>query len=173
MEIPQSLQTIAEISIAFAGFSGLIVALRKNRGALTSLEKFRLQVLLSLSFGAMFLAFLPEILESAGLQGREIWTYAGIVLILYSIVFLAWWIKAARMQGRSFPEVFDWGVFSRMTAGHVLVILLQLACIAALLPDLGATAYFVALVWYLIHAAQQFARMLFVQPNSPEQQNNN
>jgi len=29
MHIPQSLQTIAKISIALAGFSGLIVALRR------------------------------------------------------------------------------------------------------------------------------------------------
>ncbi len=54
MQVPQSLQTIAEISIAFAGFSGLIVALRKNTGPLTEVEKYRLQILLTLAFGAMF-----------------------------------------------------------------------------------------------------------------------
>jgi hypothetical protein len=31
MTIPASLQTIAEISLAFAGFSGLVMALRKNK----------------------------------------------------------------------------------------------------------------------------------------------
>ena len=57
--IPDSLQTIAEISIGLAGFSGLVVALRKGSGPLDDIQKYRLRILFSLSFGAMFLS-LPE-----------------------------------------------------------------------------------------------------------------
>jgi hypothetical protein len=39
MIIPGSFQTVAEISIGFAGFSGLIVALRKDAGPLTDVQK--------------------------------------------------------------------------------------------------------------------------------------
>lgn len=166
MHVPQSLQTIAEISIAFAGFSGLIVALRKKAGPLTKLEKFRLQILLILAFGAMFLSFLPEVLQSLELESRDAWMYAGTVLCLYSVVFLVWWVRKSRNLAHVAPEIFDWGAFSRMAVGHVAIILLQLAAIFSLVDDKGATAYVIALIWYLIHAAQQFARMLFVQPNS-------
>lgn len=38
MNIPQSLQIIADIGIAFAGFSGLIVAFRRNAGPLTNVQ---------------------------------------------------------------------------------------------------------------------------------------
>ena len=56
-----------------------------------------------------------------------------------------------------------------MTVGHIAIILLQIANIFSLIADTGATAYVIGLIWYLIHAAQQFARMLFVQPIEPEQ----
>ena len=166
MEIPQSLQTIAEISIAFAGFSGLIVALRKNVGPLTGLEKYRLQILLTLAFGAMFLSFLPELLENLGTSAHDIWVYAGSALSLYSIGFLLWWTLVSRRFAKAFPEIFNWTAFIRMSVGHIAIILLQLSVIFSLVTDIGAAAFVIALVWYLIHSAQQFARMLFVQPNA-------
>jgi hypothetical protein len=164
MHIPQSLQTIAEISIAFAGFSGLIVALRKAVGPLTEIEKYRLQILLTLAFGAMFLSFFPEVLESLGVGEHETWVYAGSALCVYSTIFLVWWIYASRSFARAFPEIFHWSAFFRMTAGHVAVMLFQLSAIFSLVVDKGAAVFVIALVWYLIHAAQQFSRMLFVQP---------
>ena len=167
MQIPQSLQTIAEISIAFAGFSGLIVALRKNVGPLTEVEKFRLQVLLTLAFGAMFLSFLPELLENLETSAHDTWVYAGSAVCLYSFGFLVWWIFASRRFAREFPEIFQWSAFIRMTVGHIAIILLQLSVIFFFVADKGAAAFVIALVWYLIHAAQQFARMLFVQPSVP------
>ncbi len=123
MHIPQSLQTIAEISIAFAGFSGLIVALRKSARPLTEIEKFRLQILLTLAFGAMFLSFFPEVLESLGVGEHETWVYAGSALCVYSTIFLAWWIYASRKFARAFAEIFHWSAFFRMTAGHLAVML--------------------------------------------------
>jgi hypothetical protein len=165
MHIPQSLQTIAEISIAFAGFSGLIVALRKTVGPLTELEKYRLQILLTLAFGAMFLSFLPEVLESLGIGEHDTWVYGGSALCIYSTIFLVWWIYASRSFARASPEIFHRSAFFRMTAGHVAIILLQLSAIFSLVVEKGEAAYIIALVWYLIHAAQQFARMLFVQPS--------
>lgn len=168
MQIPQSLQTIAEISIAFAGFSGLIVALRTKLGPLTELEKFRLQILLTLAFGAMFLAFLPEVLESFEMGARSTWVYSSSTLCLYSVVFLVWWVRKSRSFARSYPEIFNWSAFTRMAVGHIAIVLLQIAVILSFITDKGAPAYVIALIWYLIHAAQQFARMLFVQPNDPD-----
>ncbi len=165
MDTPDSLQTIAEIGIAFAGFSGLIVALRKNTGPLTAVDKYRLQTLLALAFGAMFLSLLPETLQHFGTPVQIIWPLASTTLSVYSIVFMFWWIAMSRRIMRSVPEIFNWFAISRMVAGHVLVVLLQLAVIFSLLQEIGIGAYITALIWYLLHAAQQFARMLFVQPD--------
>lgn len=69
----------------------------------------------------------------------------------------------------AFPEIFDWAAFSRMAVGHIAIVFLQLATVFSLIADKGATAFVIVLIWYLIHAAQQFARMLFVHPNDSAQ----
>ncbi len=166
MEFPQSLQIIAEIGIGLAGFSGLIVAFRKDAGPLTSVQKYRLQLLLALAFGAMFLALLPELLHYMGVPPDRLWTLAALVLSCYSVVFIIWWIIASRRLKASVPEIFNWFAFSRMAAGHVVVIILQLAVIFSLLDNISPGAYLAALIWYRLHAVQQFTRMLVVQPRN-------
>ena len=166
MPLPESLQTIAEVGVALAGFSGLVVAFRKKTGPLTEVEKYRLQVLLTMAFGAVFLSFLPEVLTSLELQAGRAWSYSGFALCFYSIIFLSWWLRATRNFIHTFPEIFHWTVFTRMALGHVGVIVLQLSAAFSLVPVTTATAFVIALIWYLIHSAQQFVRMLFVQPKS-------
>ena len=107
MDIPQSLQIIAEISIGLAGFSGLIVAFRKDAGPLTNVQKYRLQILLALAFGAMFLALLPELLHYMGVPPDRLWGLAALVLSCYSVVFLIWWITASYRLKASVPGIFN------------------------------------------------------------------
>lgn len=164
MDTPQSLQTVAEISIAFAGFSGLIVAFRRHRGPLTPVERFRLQILLALAFGAMLLSFVPELLAEAGLAAARVWVTASAVLGGWAVVFLAWWSWRSRRVSRQVPEIFNWFAFSRMAVGHVAVIVLQALVVIGVVRDHAPAAYLAGLIWLLLHAAHQFARMLFVQP---------
>jgi hypothetical protein len=131
MDMPNSLQMIAEISIAF---------------------------------GAMFLSLLPDLLHNYGFPAERIWPIASTALCVYSVVFVYWWISSSRQIMQSYPALFNWLAFSRIAAGHVLIILLQLAVVFSLIRDIGAAAYVSALIWYLLHAAQQFTRMLFIRP---------
>ena len=114
MPVPQSLQTIAEISIAFAGFSGLIVAFRRNQGPLTEIEKFRLQVLLGLAFGAMFLSMLPEWFQDLKIEDSRVWVFSSAVLCLYSVLFLSFWIVRSRPIRRN--RVFPPGLLTTRTS---------------------------------------------------------
>jgi len=166
MDVPQALQTIAEISIAFAGFSGLVVALRRNTGPLTDVQKYRLRVLLVLAFGAMFLSLLPELLAEFRVVPARLWLWASAVAMIFSAAFLVWWIAASRRMMRLVPEIFDGFAVFRMASGHVVVAALLLGVITGWIGERSAGAYTSALVWYLLHAAQQFSRMLFIQPRS-------
>ncbi len=166
MEIPGFLQTIADIGVAIAGFSGLIVALRKSAGPLTGVQKYRLQILLSLAFGAMFLSLLPELLLSSGIMADWIWKVSSSVLCLYSVVFLIWWTRASLQVKRTDPEIFNWPAWSRMTVGHVVVVLVQLAFLFSVFDLTGTAAFSAGLIWYLLHSAQQFTRILFVRAKS-------
>lgn len=160
MDPPPVLTVIAEISIAFAGFSGLIIALRKGKGPLTEVETYRVRVMLLLAFGALFLALLPELLSAAGVA--PLWRTASVVFTAYSIVALGWWVLVSMRIRKTHPEIFHWSAFSRMLSGHAVALALQIGVAAALIVDAAPAAYLAGLVWYLIHAAQQFSRMLFV-----------
>ena len=55
MEFQETLATVAQIAVALAGFSGLVVVLRRDKGPLNEIEKYRMSVLLATAFGAMFI----------------------------------------------------------------------------------------------------------------------
>ncbi len=162
--IPDSLQTIAEISIGLAGFSGLVVVFRKDAGPLNDVQKFRLRILFSLSFGAMFLSLLPDTLVNLGVPVERLWFYSSAAIFAYSFLFIVWWIKSSRRVARVAPEIFDWVAFTVMTIGHTIVLLLQLAVMLGLMENREPGVIALGLIWYLINAAQQFVRMLFIQP---------
>ena len=164
MEFPGYLQTIGEVGIGLVGFSGLILALRKSVGPLTEIHKYRLQVLFSLSFGAIFLSFLPELLFTFGVRNELVWKLASICLSLYSLVFLVWWFSRTVRIKKSNPEIFTWTVFRLVVSVHIVVVFIQLAYLLSI-PDIAdAAAFSLGLIWYLMHSAHQFVRMLFVQP---------
>ena len=166
--IPDSLQTIAEISIGLAGFSGLVVALRKGPGPLDDIQKYRLRILFSLSFGAMFLSLLPDMLVNFGVPDERVWIDSSAAICAYSFLFMAWWIVSSRRMARIAPEIFNWGAFSTMAAGHTIVLLLQLAVMLGFLESRAPGVITLGLIWYLIHSAQQFVRMLFIQPRESQ-----
>lgn len=163
MDIGNSLQVIAEVSIAFAGFSGLIVALRKSPGPLTEVQKFRIQLLLWLAFGALFLSFLPAIVRSFGAGESEVWKIGNASLLAYSLLFNTWALINTIRIAKTAPEIFNWFAFARMNTGHLLIIALQVYALVSSRSELAPAAFLAGLIWYLLHATQQFCRMLFVQ----------
>jgi hypothetical protein len=166
--IPDSLQTIAEISIGLAGFSGLIVALRRNPGPLTDVQKYRLRILFAMTFGAMFLSLLPELLQSFQVPEERIWFDASATMFVYSTGFVYWMVTRALRVAKVAPEIFNWLVFSSLTTGHVVVVLLQLGVMTSFVEGRAPGAFTMGLVWYLVHAAQQFIRMMFILPRNAE-----
>ena len=164
--IPDSFQTIAEISLGLAGFSGLIVALRKKSGPFTDVQKFRLYVLFGLTFGAMFLSLLPHLLVNLQIPDARLWFDCSIAMISFSLVFSIWMIRAGRRTATVAPEIFNWAIFFALTFGHGITILLQFAVIAGIIEDRAPGAFMLGLVWYLLHATFQFVRMLFVLPKN-------
>ena len=65
-------------------------------------------------------------------------------------------------------EIFNWRAFNTMLIGHIVVLGLQLALIFGLFSGRESGIFTLGLVWYLIHATQQFIRMLFISPRKTE-----
>lgn len=165
MNIPGVLQTTAEVGIGLAGFSGLLVALRKSSGPLSGVQKYRMRILFALSFGALFLSLMPEMLLNLEVNENNLWAYCSLAMVVYSAGFLYWWIASSRRIARMYPEIFHWRAFSAMATGHVINLILQSVVIFSLTDSRRAGLFLVGLTWYLAHASQQFIRMLFIQPD--------
>jgi hypothetical protein len=164
LETQESLTTIAEIAIALAGFSGLVVVLRKNNGPLTAIEKYRMTVLLATAFGALFLALLPATLQQLALSGDVIWKTSSALLTAFSIIFVVSWVLSSRRFFHVAREIFNVAAFSLMIAGHLTNVVLQMSIVFGFWADRMAGAYLLGLIWLLAHSSQQFVRMLFIQP---------
>lgn len=162
----ESLTTVAEIGIALAGFSGLVVVLRKNSGPLNEIEKFRMSVLLAAAFGAMFFALLPDVLQHLGFTDDTLWRMSSAFLVVFSIAFVIGWVLSSRRFFSVAREIFSVPAFSLMTLGHLINLILQLSATLGMWGDRSAGVYLLGLIWLLAHASQQFVRMLFIQPRT-------
>ena len=166
--IPDILHTIAEISIGLAGFSGLIVALRRTPGPLTDVQKFRLKVLFGNAFGAMFLSLLPFVLQSFQVPEQRVWFDSAATMLGYSLIFATWIVIAGNRIARIVPEIFNWLIFYSLAGMHVVVVILQAAVMTGFIERRAPGAYTLGLAWYLMHATYQFVRMLFILPRNPD-----
>lgn len=89
MEPTDVLGTVAEIAVAFAGFSGLVATLgRREQGALFTEDRVRLAVLLGASLSTTAFALLParaedpEVIERASAAALKFSTYVGFPGVL-------------------------------------------------------------------------------------------
>lgn len=162
MDPTELLATIAEIALGIAGFSGVMVAFMQRPGRLTEIETYRIAVLLGASLGALFLALLPLTLMQFGLEPGAVWRSAGLAMVGLSVVGVAVYLRASRGAARHAPEIFNRPVFASLLAGHVANVVLQIVALTS--PDPSPGPYSLGLLWLLLHAAIQFARILFVRP---------
>jgi hypothetical protein len=96
--------SIAELALAVAGFSGVITAFMKRPGKLSIVEVYRIAVLLGITFGAVFLALLPVVLEQFGLGGTRLWTSVSTVMAVCSTIALGVFLYSSRLIHRLAPR---------------------------------------------------------------------
>ena len=146
-------QSIAGIAVAFAGFTGIVLALRTARSArATAVARSRLLDLLLASLGAVFFAYLPETVagfvnESTALRGCA---------LAFAIYHAAEVLVAARAGGRLVFTRSDWIL---VPFGAVVMIAQFVTALGAFSAFLSAV-YLAALLWFLFVAAYQFAQLL-------------
>lgn len=88
MQSADLLQTVAEVSIAFAGFTSVVAVLgRRATGEWAEIDRFRLSVMLSTSLAALLFALLPLVLAGLRVPERLSWGLASAILAAY-VIFL-------------------------------------------------------------------------------------
>jgi hypothetical protein len=152
------LDTIAQVAIGLAGFSGVFVALTQ-RGGFEPADRFRLQFLLFASMGALFLALLPSALFARSWSDETAWRVLGWGTTAFTTLGLTFIAGAVRLR-RDYPGVFSVGAMATQTVLILLAIALSVDVLRVPLAE-KAGSYVGVLVLLLAQATIVFIRLLF------------
>ena len=148
------LLSIAEISVAFAGFSGIITAVVGRDGSdwdQGNLSRFRLMIFSSLS------AIVASLLPFAFLLNSDniYWVWCVGVLVVYLLGFTIYWIRTLILARRNLNNY----VSSLVSALAILATLIQFIALAGFInPDLGI--YFLGVFYLFIQTCIAFIRLV-------------
>jgi hypothetical protein len=156
-----TLELLAEVSIALAGFSGVALMLgRRSSGRLSSLEKRRLSFLLELTLGVFFLSVLPLVGRAASVPDQLNLRACATALLAFKVVMGV--LMVVRDTGLSEEDRSQLVRPSQRIAETLLAVLS--ACLLVVI--LGAWArfamsiYLASLTALLLTAAFQFYHLL-------------
>ena len=86
MEGSDILQTLAEVAIALAGFTGIFVALRDRSGQpLSGYALVRFRIMLMASLAAVAFALLPFLFFHNGISPSATWSICSAVVLLFMV----------------------------------------------------------------------------------------
>lgn len=166
MEHADILLSIAEIAVAFAGFSSIVVVFRnRDSGTWDPLDAIRYRTMLAGSLATAALAGVPLVVSWLAVPPGSIWRVSSAVLFL-------WFVRAivAQLHIRSFFP-------SPAGQARWLAFLLTSSGIAAclVLDGLGlafqgaAEPYLVGITWILFLSGWQFYHLVVLRPGSVDE----
>ena len=106
MEAASTLEVLAEIAIAIAGFSGVVTALSIRTSQWSDLDKIRIRMLLQASFATVLFSLLPLVLFSTTLQNPTIWVIASSGWLIYMGVSTIPFVVRAIRKASQGPDSF-------------------------------------------------------------------
>jgi hypothetical protein len=155
------LQTIAEIAIALAGFSGVVAFLgQRARGEWRSVDLFRFNQLLGSSFAALMFSFSPILLFRMGVSEPTAWRWSSGFIAAYLAAAVLLSNRGIRhLPGGQRDEIIPW-VLTLILVIMAAVFVLQVLCAAGIAYAGEPGPVLVGLVWLLGFSAFQFIRLL-------------
>jgi hypothetical protein len=107
------LELTAEVSIAITGFISIFLVLAARDGRLLPVDAFTIRLIVICSFGPVFYAALPLVLDSLGLSGALLWRSSSIAIGLAGVVIAVYMSRQLRFlepgEGRKLNHGFVLG----------------------------------------------------------------
>jgi len=157
------LLTLAEVSVALAGFSGVVSVFgRRRTEEWDPGDRLHLSFMLETSLAALFLSILPFAMFAAELSPRSTWAImSGIFAVFLVLVVVAGLYRYRQLpSGQRMGMGRIYGVVS--TLGDLSILALQL--FNALGPH-EFSLYLIGLIWLLFSCALSFVQLLgFLRP---------
>lgn len=114
MDESSLLELTAEVSIAITGFISIFLVLAARDGRLLPVDAFTIRIIVICSFGPVFYAVLPLILNSFGLSGAVLWRSSSSAIGVAAIVIVVYMARQLRFlepgEGRKLNHGFALGV---------------------------------------------------------------
>ncbi|RKX35527.1 MAG: hypothetical protein DRP64_19290 [Verrucomicrobia bacterium] len=156
MEGSDYLLTCAEVAVALAGFSALVVAVRqRGDDELAPLDRSLVSSLIERSLVAVFFSFLPILLHGLGISPARVWFVTSGGLSAY-VVTLAWRGAVLRKREPQFSELISGPIFYIIWALGLFVLALQSAHALGLGVQQSVWWYLVGLTWLLVSVGYLF-----------------
>ena len=102
--MPESdtLLTVAEVAVAFAGFASLVSILGRGTSADDPrVLSLRMRAMLLTSLLVVAFSLIPVIMDSYGVQARLTWTVTSLVLLVASLTYYRWLLRGVVTLGRA------------------------------------------------------------------------
>jgi hypothetical protein len=158
------LQTLAEVSIALTGFSGIVMALHdRAESQLSALGSVRFRILLAGSLAALLLSLLPFLLYHLDVAAPRIWSTGSVVVVIYMVPIIVWDARTFSRHATELPAL-------ERRAGPLIGLLglsLWLSQLANVFHFRDFGIYLAAPMWFLAFSAFSFVRLLFELRNGP------
>ncbi len=158
MDYQDLLQTLAEVSVALAGFSGVVSVFgRRRTGEWDPADRLHLSFMLETSLAALFLSILPFALLAAELSPRWTWTVMSGVLAAFLVLVDG--AAIYRYRRLSSDQQIGMGriLGTASLLGDLCVIVLQLFNVFSAREF---SLYLIGLIWLLFSCAISFVRLL-------------
>ena len=154
-DVTDLLHTLAEVSIAFVGFSTIVAALRARNDSTFQIYSIRDVAIVGLL--ALFAALLPLFLQSFLIETKQIWRFSSLIFTVAWLISAVWGIYSYRQAVA--PE--DRPVY--LVVGPVsLVIANPLLWFNIYSPaDFSGSIYVLALLLLLLFVAVSFIAATF------------
>jgi hypothetical protein len=166
MEPGEALSAAAQIAVALAGFSGVVVAFRsKSLHDWSPVDKFRLSNLLGSSLVTLFGCLFGMLLVTIKPTPLSIWRWCSGFSLLLGFV-------SAFLSRRRFSELGPTGIKDMGAYRYVFYMTGILGITAGLLQVYNALVsgvfwfFYTGIIFQLAVAALQFARMIFQPPHA-------
>ncbi len=156
-------QSLAEVSIAMAGFSSIVVIFkRRETDTWRKADADRFHGMILHSMLAVLFAFLPFAFTSFDIESSNTFRWCSSLLAVVTGLQV---IVTSRLEASS-------SIWTRMQVliGGVFIALLQAFAGLGFFPELGLGIYFGGVLWHLVQAGALFVMLIWI-PNSSIERN--
>ena len=166
MEAEGILTTLAEVAIAIAGFSGVVVALQNRTVVWSEMDKLRFSMLLQVSFGGVLFSFVPIVLYLMHPSEPFVWRWSSGLWLVYIACTAAYRVPQlprVSAPGSATSKAALWFVFSIFCT----MVLLQVANVVWLRVS---WPHVITVILGMLLAFVLFVRLLRAVIGTPAQQ---